>query len=222
MPLPPDLPQSEALVPLSPTPQEPFPETIPAETFRGLSHQECQFVLHYLEHGNAARAFREAGIEDGLPYQLLRRPRIQSALARAQAFFAYHIGVHAWQVLGALQNQAFLDPVEMYAQDGESWETKPPGQWPLHLRQCIQRVMITEWESEGNIKRKIDVEFTDRQHALFLLGKHLKLYEKAARQAAPFTLVLNTNAPESPDIKHVGETIEGINFKIQMPPDMGT
>jgi len=217
MPLPPDLPQREALVPLAPTPQEPFPETIPAETFRGLSRQECQFVLRYLEHGNAARAFRDADITDGEPYTLLRRPRIKAALARAQAFFAYHIGLHAWQVLGALQNQAFLDPVEMYEQDGESWETKPMGQWPLHLRQCIQRVMITEWESDGKIKRKIDVEFTDRQHALFLLGKHLKLYEKSNRQMAPFTLVLNTNAPEASEMRKVGEVIEGIGLHINLP-----
>ena len=217
MPLPPEQPQSEALVPLAPTPQAPFPETIPAETFRGLPREECQFVLRYLEHGNASRAFREAGIETGAPFQMLRRPRIKAALARAQAFFAYHIGLHAWQILGALQNQAFLDPVEMYEQDGETWETKPMGQWPLHLRQCIQRVLITEWESDGNIKRKIDVEFTDRQHALFLLGKHLKLYEKSNRQMAPFTLVLNTQAPDAGEIKKVGDVIEGIGLQINIP-----
>jgi len=96
--------------------------------------------------------------------------------------------------------------------------TKPMGQWPLHLRQCVQRVIITEWESDGNIKRKIDVEFTDRQHALFLLGKHLKLYEKSSRQMAPFTLVLNTQAPEGEGtMKKVGDVIEGIGLHINIP-----
>src|SRR6185503_2246332 len=117
MPLPPESPQTEALVPLAQVPQAPFPETIPAETFRGLPRDECQFVLRYLEHGNASRAFRESGVQVGNGFLLLRRPRVKAALARAQAFFSYHIGLHAWQVLGALQTQAFLDPVEMYEED---------------------------------------------------------------------------------------------------------
>jgi hypothetical protein len=232
VPLPHEQPKSEALVPLTPPPAEPFPDTIPAETFRGLSRQESTFVLRYLEHGNATRALQESGLRSphkengawslGHASELLHRPKIQAALARAQAFFAYHIGLQAWQILGALRTQAFLDPVEMYEQNGDSWEAKPMGQWPLYLRQCVQRVTIKEWESEGGKKRQIDVEFTNRQQALFLLGKHLKLYEKTAQQVAPFTLVLNTSAPETPDMKSVGETIEGINFKIQMPPDLGT
>ena len=231
MPLPHEHPQSEALVPLAAPPKEPFPETIPAETFRGLPKEECVFIVRYLEHGNAARAFREAGMEEGrstdtwqhfnnASQSVMRRPRVKAALARAQAFFAYHTGLHAWQILGALHTHAFIDPVDMYERDGENWNMRPMGEWPLALRQSVQRITIKEWESDGGVKRQIDVELANRQNALFLLGKHLKLYEKKDHQVAPFTLVLNTNAPEGAEtMKKVGEVIEGIGLKINLPND---
>jgi hypothetical protein len=226
MPLP-TIPQSEALVPLAAPPTVPFPDEVPEDLFLGIPMQERRFVLRYLEHGNAARAYEESGMQRREPthpaspasyaWFVLRRPRIQAALARIQAFYAYHTGLHAWQILGTLHTQAMLDPAPVYEGEGATWALKPMGEWPLHIRLCVQKVSIKEWESDGGIKRQIDVEFTDRQHALFMLGKHLKLYEKKDRQIAPFTLVLNTQAPEAPDLKKVGEVIEGIGLQIQMP-----
>ena len=224
----PNLPQSESLVPLAPVNPIPFPEDVPEDLFAGLSFRDRRFLMHYLEWGNATKAFEVAVQErdykhpnsgTALGYQYLRRPKIQNALNRIQAFYAYHTGLHAWQVLGKLHQQAMMDPIEIYEGDGANWNIKPMAEWPVHLRQCVQRITIKEWETKsGTPGRQIDVEFTDRQQALFLLGKHMRLYEKSNRQLAPFTLVLNTNAPEL-DAKRVGEVIEGIGLQIQMPDD---
>jgi Terminase small subunit len=226
MPLP-NIPQTEALVPLAASPVEPFPDQVPAELLLGLSLREQRFLLGYLEHGNAARAYEHAIMkaEPTHPnstaangWQYLRRPKMQAALNRIQAFFAYHMGLHAWQILGKLHQQAMLDPIEIYDGDGANWTMKPMQEWPAAIRQCVQRVTIKEWETKSGVPgRQVDVEFTDRQQALFLLGKHLKLYEKKDRQVAPFTLVLNTTPPDASELKRVGEVIEGIGLHITMP-----
>jgi phage terminase small subunit len=225
MPLP-NIPQVDTVLPMVQAPVEPFPDEVPPDLFLGLSLKDQRFILEYLEHGNATRAYEKSIMtrEPTNPYssnshgwQYLRKPKIQAALNRIQAFFSYHTGLHAWQILGKLQQQALLDPVEIYEGEGTTWGVKPMGEWPAHIRQCVQRVTIKEWESDGHTKRQVDIEFTDRQQALFLLGKHLKLYEKKDRQLAPFTLVLNTNPPDVDGLKRVGEVIDGIGLQIQIP-----
>lgn len=228
MPIP-NLPQTDALVPLAPVSPMPFPDEVPEEFFIGLSFREQRFLMHYLEWGNATRAYVYANepndyanpqspISGGSLW--LRKPKIQNALNRIQAFYAYHTGLHAWQILGKLHSQAMMDPIDIYENNGESWNVKPMAEWPAHIRQCVQRVTIKEWETRsGAPGRQIDVEFTDRQQSQFLLGKHMKLFEKSNRQLAPFTLVLNTNAPEV-DAKRVGEVIQGIGLEIQMPEEV--
>lgn len=231
MPIPqiPHATNTDALVPLAPAPAMPFPETVPEELMLGLSFQEQRFLLGYLEHGNAARAYEDAVLKRdpthpnstaSMGWQYSRRPKIQAAYNRIQAFYAYHTGLHAWQILAKLQQQAMLDPVEIYEGEGANWTVKPMGEWPMHVRQCVQRVTIKEWETKhGAPGRSVDLEFTDRSQALFLLGKHMKLYEKSARQLAPFTLVLNTNPPDPSTLKQVGEVIEGIGLQINIPED---
>ena len=60
----------------------------------------------------------------------------------------------------------------------------------------------------------MEVEFCDRQRAIALLGKHMKLFERKD-QTAPFTLVLNTSS--EPTEKRVGQVIEGIGLRIDLP-----
>ena len=63
-------------------------------------------------------------------------------------------------------------------------------------------------------RTKTEIEFSDRLHALQLLGKHMKLFERQ-QQLAPFTFILNS-APE-PTEKQVGQVISGIGLKINLP-----
>ena len=134
-----------------------------------------------------------------------------------QAFYAEKMGLHVWQILGALQAHAFHDPVDIYEGEGDTWTLKPMRQWTLESRQCLQRLRVTERTSkDGQVTREFDLEFADRQRVLALLGKHLRLFEKQ-HQTASFTLVLNTSS-EPTGMKQVGEeVIHGVGLQIRMP-----
>lgn len=207
--------------------EQAFPSVPPESVWAGLTETERCFILGYLRHGDVRQAFVDAGLfrnqkyprQQG--YEYLRRPKIQRAVARAQAFFAEQVGLHAWQILGALHSQALHDPAALYEEDGEGgWQLKPVAQWPLESRLAIQKIRVEESTTEHGTKRKTELEFVDRLHALQLLGRHLHLFEKKDRQVAPFTLILQHNPDEPTGLKQVGETISGIGLQIRMPvPD---
>ena len=205
--------------------EQPFPTVPPESVWAGLSEVERRFVLEYLRHGDVRQAFIDVGLFHGQKYPrqqgylYLRRPKIQRAVARAQAFYAEQTGLHAWQILGALHAQAMHDPAALYEEDGEgSWTLKPVAQWPLESRLAVHKIKVLESTTEFGTKRQVEVEFSDRLHALTLLAKHLKLFERKD-QIAPFTLILNAN-PETTTMKQVGsEVIRGIGLEINVPLD---
>jgi hypothetical protein len=205
-------------------PKQTFPTVPPESVWAGLTETERRFVLGYLEHGDVRKAFVDSGQEHGqkyvrqCAYLYLGRPKIKAAVARGMAFYAEQVGLHSWQILGALHGAAFHDPAQLYEEDAEGgWQFKKMAEWPLASRQAIKKIRVEESPSEHGMKRRVEVEFSDRLHALALLGKHMKLFEKS-QQVAPFTLILNANA--EPVEKQVGgTTIDAIGLRINIPPD---
>lgn len=65
-----DVPKSDTLVPLQPTPREPFPDMPPDDILQHLSHQECRFLVRYLEHGKAKLAYRRCRVSRASPSPL--------------------------------------------------------------------------------------------------------------------------------------------------------
>ena len=205
-------------------PKQPAPAVPPESVWAGLTETERRFVLGYLEHGDPRRAFIDSGQEHGqkyvrqCAYEYLRRAKIQRAVARGQAFYAEQTGLHVWQILGGLHGTAFHDPSALYEEDDAGgWRLRPMAEWPLPSRLAVQKIRIEESTSESGMSRKkTEVEFADRLHALQLLGRHLKLFEKNNREVAPFTLILNAG-PE-PVEKQVGaEILKGIGLEIHVP-----
>ena len=217
--------RTQTLVPKDLLPEYVFPDEPPEALFYGLTGIERKFVRCYVESGDSFKAFRDAGLEHGqkhpknLAYIYLRRPRIRNAVHRLQAYYAHHMGIHAEQILGLLHAQATLDPVSIYQHNGDTWELKPMAQWPLEARQAVQRIRVIERVTkEGDTRHEIDIEFADRQRALALLGKHLRLFERGDKQIAPFTLVIQHAPEEPPAPKPVGrQVIDGIGLQIQLP-----
>jgi phage terminase small subunit len=217
-----DRPRSRTLTPAALVPQHAFPEAPPDDLFYGLTAAEREFVKAYVESADSYQAYVRAGLEHGqrrpknLAWQYLQKPRVKAAVHKLQTFFMKHMQIHAEHVLGLLFAHATADARQLYVDNGETWELLPMARWPLELRQSVQRVRVVERTSkDGEVRREIDVELVDRQRALALLGKHLRLFERK-QELAPFTLVLNTNSePIGP--KQVGQTIEGIGLQIRLP-----
>jgi hypothetical protein len=217
--------RTRAMIPQALLPEYRFPDEAPDELLFGLNALERKFVRCYVESGDSHKAFRDSGLYHGQKrphhqsYMYLRRPKIRNAIHRLQAFYFHHMGLHSSQVLGLLHSQATCDPMLMYQEDGDAWTVLPIHRWPLELRQCVQKLRTVERVNPDTGERTVtvEVEFADRQRALALLGKHLKLFERQ-EQTAPFTLVLNTN-PEPVQPKQVGKTIDGIGLRINLPDE---
>jgi hypothetical protein len=207
----------------------------PSEIFARLTPRERLAVVAYVESGSYTEALRAIG---GWEYDhearpsstqanrqataFFSQPRVRTAVGRLQAFWGSQASIQAGRVLDALEAQAFADPALIYEQDGATWNLKPLNEWPLHMRQSVQRVHYSEVTSGfGKFKRttkRVDVDFTNRQQALALLGKHLHLFEETKEQPAPFTLVVNSVPASGEDMKQVGpQVIEGIGLQIRLP-----
>jgi Terminase small subunit len=207
----------------------------PAELFEGLAPIECQAVVAYVEAGSYAEALkvldrwqesrgRSKDDVSRLASTLFSRPRVRAAISRLQAFWAEQTSIHAGRILDALEAQAFADPALVYQQDGASWELKPLSEWPLHLRQAVHKIHYTETTSGyGRLKRvtkRVNVDFANRQSALEMLGRHLRLFDATKEQTVPFTLVVNTAPPPTEEPKQIGpQVIDGIGLQIRLPEE---
>ena len=130
--------RSQTLLSSDFVPKQAVSDTPPHEIFFGLSQPEKQFVLNYVQSGDAHKAFRDAGLAHSEKYsrqrswQYMQRPKIKAAVARVQAHFAEQMGLHVWQILGGLHGAAFHDPACLYEEDGEGgWRLRPMAEWPL-------------------------------------------------------------------------------------------
>ena len=207
----------------------------PPEIFAGLTAAECKAIIAYVEAGTYAEARRliqqwdaranQAPTRGATPAsQFFAKPHIRAAVSRLQTWWAEHTSVQASRVLDALEAQAFADPALIYEQDGESWELKPLSQWPLHMRQSVHKIHYTETTSGyGKLKRttrRVNVDFANRQSALEMLGRHLRLFDANKEQTVPFTLVVNTAPAEPEGPKPVGpQVIDGIGLQIHLPEE---
>jgi len=206
----------------------------PEEVFENLTPLERQAVIAYVEAGSYAEALttidhwrsNEGKNQDDMTQQsskLFAKKNVRKGISRLLAFWADHSGIQAARILDALETQAFADPALIYHNDGHGWELKPIGDWPLHMRQTVQKIHYTETTSGyGKLKRvtrRVNVEFVNRQTALELLGKHLRLFDTPKEQAVPFTLVVNTSpADQSGTPKQIGpQVIDGIGLQIRVP-----
>ena len=185
---------------------------------------EMRFVRHYVEGGDAHKAFRDAGLEHGqkhtknLAYIYLRRPRIRNAIHRLQAYYAHHMGIHASQILGLLHAQATFDPLTSIQRRGVVGATAHAG---VAIGNPAMRAKntgdVNGSAPDGETTREIDIEFADKQRALALLGKHLQLFEKADSKLRRLRWCSIWIPQESTAPKQVGETIDGIGLRINLP-----
>lgn len=229
-----DEPLKVTLVPRDYTPMTQRSQAYPPEEiFAGLQPIERQAVIAYVEAGSYKEAIatieqwrsnegKSADQVVKLTSRIFTRPHVRAAIGRLQSFWAEHAPTQVSRILGALEAQAFADPAQIYEQDGDSWELKPLSEWPLALRQSVQKIHYTEVTSGyGKLRRvtkRVSVDLSNRQTALELLGRHLHMWSEHKEDTVPFTLVVNTLPDESKAPKQVGpQVIDGVGLQIHVP-----
>lgn len=146
-----------------------------------LSPKRQRFVDEYLLDLNATQAAIRAGYTPKTATQqgsrLLTYAEVQAAIAAGQAKASISANVTAERVLLELARLAFLDPRQLYQQDGT---LRPIQDLPADLAACLSSIEVTEeCRGEGEKRELVGmtkkVRFWDKGKALGLLCKHLNL-----------------------------------------------
>lgn len=162
-----------------------------SEEQRKLTPKQERFCQLYTTHWNATRAAKETGysektaMEQG--YQLLQNTSVKERIAALTEHALKEIGVSRERVLSEIADIAHSDASEAFDEMGG---LKPFKEWPANLKKALAGLEVNEiFEGQGSQKTAIGltkkVRFWDKNKALELLGKHLKLYADRVEHSGP-------------------------------------
>ncbi len=143
---------------------------------RSLNAKQARFVEEYLIDLNATQAAIRAGYSTKTAgqqgFDLLKKPEIEAALARAQAERAERTKVDADWVLTRLASEANADLADLYDENGA---LRPIHDWPLIWRQgLVSGVDVEELRVDGEAIGTVrKVKLSDRIKRIELIGKHV-------------------------------------------------
>lgn len=158
---------------------------------RKLTPKEKLFVGYYLESLNGADAVRKAGYKskrpDAFAYELLRKPETQAAIKVAMDARAEKVEIKAEDVLREIKTAAFLDPLELFADDGT---LLPLSQMPESARRAIAGIEVEE-TFEGQGKDRVwsgylkKIKLVSKEGTLTLAGRHLGMFVDKKELSGP-------------------------------------
>lgn len=143
-----------------------------------LNHRQEMFIEHYLQTNNATQAAIAAGYSERTAPQiatrLLRNVQVSARIAERTAAVMRTAKMQADEVLLRLADMARGNIAEFL--DTETGDptfnlSKPDA--PLHL---IKRIKTRRSAKFGD---EVEIELYDAQTALNMLGKHLRLFDRA-------------------------------------------
>ena len=158
---------------------------------RKLTPKEKLFVGYYLESLNGADAVRKAGYKskrpDAFAYELLRKPEIQAAIETAMAARSEKVELTAEQVLREIKTAAFLDPLQLFAEDGT---LLPLSRMPEAARRAIAGLEVEElFDGRGEDRRMIGylkkIKLVSKEGTLTLAGRHLGMFVDKKELSGP-------------------------------------
>ena len=148
----------------------------------GLTARERKFVILYVALGNGAEAMRQAGYAEKTALSgsehLLRRPAVVGAISKAEAAVMRKLQIDVDRTRQEMARIAFLDPRELYREDGTM---KPPKEWPAHVAAAISSIKYHEVPlvtADGVSVRgcTAEVRFVPKNPAIEMLGRHLEMF----------------------------------------------
>lgn len=146
-----------------------------------LTPKQQRFVVEYLVDLNATQAAIRAGYKPARAreqaYQLMRKPEVQDAIAKAMAERGKRTKVDADYVLQRLVEIDQLDLLDILEDD---LSLKPLKQWPKAWRQYLVGFDLAEmFEGHGKDRDMVGIlkkiKWPDKVRNLELLGKHVNV-----------------------------------------------
>lgn len=145
------------------------------------SPKEAVFVLEYMVDFNQTAAAVRAGYGEKTAAvtaaRLMRKPKVQAAIADKMGRRAQRLELTADRVLQEIGNIAHFDPIDAYDQEGK---LLPVHQMPAHIRKALDGYE----EIEGKPGRVKKVKWNDRLRASEMLAKHFGIYGEQAFSAS--------------------------------------
>lgn len=173
-------------------PRKPKPKSSPRKDIMllPLTPRQRAFALHYLQHGNQARAAREAGYPPrankyggGDSGGIMASAQLRRFIEREQQRMFRRLRISTERVLAGLLAIAEADIGDMY--DGHGRQL-PPDKWPKELRRALAGVEKVPVHKKG---KQTGLEymprFQDRVAAWKLLGTHLGMFTKKVEHSGP-------------------------------------
>ena len=160
-----------------------------------LTPKQQLFVMEYLVDLNATRAARAAGYSERTAEsqgsRLLSNVKVAAAIQEAMDKRAAEVGLTSKRVLEEVQHAAFLDPIELFADDGR---LLPLRDMPERARRAISGIEVEEiYEGRGEDRHLVGylkkIKLVSKEGTLTLAGRHLKLWKDVGSEDNPLAMV---------------------------------
>lgn len=145
-----------------------------------MTPKQQKFVDEYLVDLNATQAAIRAGYKEKMAYSTghenLKKPEIQKAIQAAMQSRSERTGITADRVLEEYAKVAFLNPKELYNNDGT---IKGIHELTDDVAACIAGLeVVSKTGSEGAEETTKKFKIADKLKALQDIGRHIGLFEK--------------------------------------------
>lgn len=150
---------------------------------RKLTDFQQRWADLYLLYFDATEAYREAGGKGKNPqqlgYRLVHNPSVQAYLQKKMERQAETTGIKADEILQELHNIAFLDPLDLFTEDGA---LKPLSEMSETARKAITGLDVAKlMEGGAHVGYVQKIKLASKISALELLGKYLKMWVEVHR-----------------------------------------
>lgn len=173
---------------MSDLPELTFKEDL--EMLGGLKPQQVLFIAEVAAGANLGDAAEAAGYARSAGYRLMKMPEIVEELLKRRASKLRRLEVTEERVLQEIAKMAFLDPRQLFYDDGSP---KPIHELDEFTAACIAGIDIEEeFEGRGMGRRPVGavrkIKFIDKLRANELLGRYLKLWTDRVEVSGPEAL----------------------------------
>ncbi len=159
----------------------------------GLTIMQKAFVEEFMKHGNASRAYKEAGLSEGKDPEktgfnaclYMKKPHIKAALDRRRQELTKTAKIDQERIILELQKIALSRLTDFFTMDTQgniSW--KHPDELTDDQKACIADISIFENVVTGT-RRIAKLKLHSKKDALDMLAKIMGLYEKDNKQRVP-------------------------------------
>lgn len=151
-----------------------------------LTPKQALFCKEYIVDLNATAAAIRAGYSERTAYSIgeenLKKPEIEKEIARLKAERVERVQVNSDEILRELVRLSQSDIRKVFDEDGA---LRPMSEWPDAIAACVASVEVDEifeYEGSGNDRKRVHIGYTkkvkfwDKNKALDMLGRHMKLF----------------------------------------------